>query len=414
MSSELYPIDSEAQVIGGLLKEPTLRKYISSLNADDFSSGVYASLYEKIARLYREKTFDYAMIINACEDDQDERAAVVDTVEGFLAVSTFPEHVSIIQKAAQARRIREKINRIIEDGNYSLNALQRIISDEEENKAVSSLEASSSKGISSFVSGLNRDKGAQKTGFSEFDYLLGGIRRGTLFVIGARPSTGKTTFALNIARNLVQAKKKIVFYSLEMQSEMIFEKYAADVCGIENNRFSRNSLTPSEIASVTGLMKSLDSAKRLVVADDRYTIESICSSIREELPDVAVVDYVQRIRSVKDFKSTRELVNYITSELKITAKQTGVCIILLSQISRGGSDYPRMSDLKESGALEEDGDYIALLHRPFVLDKTGGEEPEKTLLLLDKNKFGACGSTTMFFNLPFQRFTEVKNGYFEC
>lgn len=405
--------ESEKQIIGGLLSHyETAGRYAAQLCAEDFSVAVYAEIFTQLNAILRSgKPFDYALLIGKCTDAACKEA-IVDCMECFVSSSTLPEHVKAVKSAAGRRAIKRGVTGILERGDYSEGALRSIIEQQNSGEA-HDLQEVNARNLESFVLGLNQPKRVVYTGFPSLDSKLNGIRRGTLFIIGARPSTGKTTFAVNIARHQVQNRRRVFFYSLEMQSDMIFEKYAADVCSIPARKFAENALCGKDVGAVSGLMDALRRGNHLIVVDNQFTIEGICADIYAERPDVVIIDYAQRIRSVKGdrFNSERELINYITSELKIIAKRTSACVILLSQIARTGKEAPRMSDLKESGALEEDGDYIAILHRPYVLDKTDtSHTPEETLLLLDKNKFGPCGCIRLCFNLTYQRFTEAAQG----
>ena len=149
------------------------------------------------------------------------------------------------------------------------------------------------------------------------------------------------------------------------------------------------------------------SKEKFFVLDDVYNVEQMCNVLMEQKPDLAVIDFMQIISTTSKFVETRHKIDYISALLKRTAKNTGTVIMVLSQLSRAGKDSPTMSDLKESGGLEQDGDYIALLHRPYVLKKDIETPPGCTELLLDKNKFGATGKINMFFDLVHQRFSEV-------
>jgi replicative DNA helicase len=127
-------------------------------------------------------------------------------------------------------------------------------------------------------------------------------------------------------------------------------------------------------------------------------------------PDVVVIDYVQIVRTMKGFTgdNKRLQIDYISAELKSIAKRTGCCVILLSQLKRTEKvEQPTMADLKESGGLEQDGDYIFMLYRPYAQDKSAGYNPETTTLFIEKNKFGEVGRISLKFNGRYQRFTEV-------
>ena len=405
-----YPA-SEQQVIGGLIdRAPLFKKYAPVLSAEDFSDSVFKVVFELIRGQWgKSKEVDTALLFSKLQpDDSDIKTAILECAECFVSESTFADHIRLIKEAAQRRQIKQGVEDILREGDYSAHRLNGLI-ESLDSSTGGGIENKSSANINAFIQELNKPKPVFSTGFKELDEAIGGIRRGTLFVIGARPSTGKTTFAINLAREQLRYKRRVMFFSLEMTAQMILERYSADVCRIDLWKFSKNRLSQQEQSIVESTAKSLESGKRFLIEQDTNTIEGITSAIYAENPDLVFVDYVQRVRSVREFKSERERVNYITSELKTAAKKTNCCVMLLSQITRTGKDAPKMSDLKESGALEEDGDYIVLLHRPYVLDKTCDEPPEKTVVILDKNKFGACAATTMNFNLGQQRFEEYAN-----
>lgn len=412
MSTTFDPLSyqhSEQQVIGTLLLDKELReKYIDVLGCEDFTDKPMAEIFAQIVAIYKAGgAVDPVLVINACKSHLDDaQKIIIEAAESVVSVSTFPEHVNYLKEAARKRRIANRLEELRLNGSYDIAALQAIIDSETAMARYNAADVNAAN-IDAFVEALNQPKDVLYTGFPLLDEKLGGIRRSTLTVIGARPSTGKTTFALNIARNQIANKRRVLFFSLEMTAAMIFEKYAADVCRIDSRRFTDNRLSARNVGSVKGLMKAIRDGNKLFVVDNVYTIEGITRMIYAEKPDMVFIDYAQRIRSVQKHKTERELINLITSELKIAAKRTKTCIVLLSQIARAGKDAPTMSNLKESGALEEDGDYILILHRPFVLDKTDvSVQPGDTELLIDKNKFGSCGAIDLKFILPFQRFEE--------
>ena len=147
--------------------------------------------------------------------------------------------------------------------------------------------------------------------------------------------------------------------------------------------------------------------KRLFVIDDMFSIEAIESAVMNLRPDMVVIDYIQLVTSsTRRFNFDRDRVNYVSKELKKLAKIANCAVIGLAQVKREGADAPRMSDLKECGALEEDGDYVLMMHRPYVKDKDESIDPAETHILIDKNKFGKNGLVRMHFDVQFQRFSE--------
>ncbi len=259
----------------------------------------------------------------------------------------------------------------------------------------------------SFFDNLKRQNGGIMTGFTRLDNATGGLRAGTMFIVGARPSTGKTTFALNIACNqFLVSNDTVMIFSLEMSSQMILERILSAENNIDYKKFSLKSFSKAEKEE---MQKTLDRLKeKFIIIDNLYGAEEIAEKIKEYKPKLAIVDFVQCVTTEKFFENPRIKIDYISNLFKRTAKGTNSVIMVLSQITRQGKDAPTMSDLKESGALEQDGDYIALLHRDYVIDKRSGHPPSDAVLILDKNKFGATGQMKMTFDLQHQKFHEVK------
>lgn len=403
----IHDIEIERAVIGEILTFDNLREKVNLLEAEDFYYNEHRQICK--AMINQNNTcdsFDFITVANEC--GADFRTEIQNCISIAVSEQLFDEHLKLLKEMASKRRLIDCFNALRMDGNVSVSSLQKMIDDESAKKLTSSVEKTNEQNIDNFVEGLNKRKGSLMTGFGTIDKVIGGIRKSTVFIVGARPSTGKTTFALNIAANqLNDENKKVMFFSLEMSSEMIFERLIAARHQIEYEKFSRNSLSDNEIEVIKQQTENLKDSKKFFVIDDVYNVEQICNLISENKPDLAVVDFMQIISATGKFENVRNRIDYISSLFKRTAKSTGCVIVILSQLSRIGKDAPTMSDLKESGGLEQDGDYIALLHRPYVLNKNDETiRPEDAELLLDKNKFGRTGKIDLWFDLKHQRFTE--------
>ena len=193
-----------------------------------------------------------------------------------------------------------------------------------------------------------------------------------------------------------------------MTAEMVFERMMSDMLNIDYSDFAKQRNLADRTIEIENQINAM--RDYVFVLDDVYNIENICSKIVEVKPDVVVIDFIQIVQSVKSFADDRVKINYISAELKRVAKKTGCVIIALSQMTREGKNAPTMSDLRESGALEQDGDYIFILHRPYVLDKANND-PAQTEVLLDKNKFGWTGRISFVFDGNHQRFTGINENY---
>lgn len=399
-------IEVERSVIGEILSFESLKEKALLLEPGDFAYDEHRDICKTMISQAKKGKFDFVTV--AAECGASYRAEIQSCLHTAVSEALFEEHFRILKEMASRRRLISRFQALTLEGDVSVSSVQKMLDDENCKRLTSNVKEISERNIDAFVAELNKRKGTLMTGFGNIDKVTGGIRKSTVFIIGARPSTGKTTFALNIAANqIADSDKKVMFFSLEMSSEMIYERLMAAQNKIEYEKFSRNGLSVDEIKLIAAQSKKLKESGRFFVIDDVYNVEQICNMISEEKPSLAVVDFMQIISAVGKFENVRSRIDYISSLFKRTAKTTGCVIIVLSQLSRMGKEAPTMSDLKESGGLEQDGDYIALLHRPYVLNKNENEcIPEDTQLLLDKNKFGRTGKIDLWFDLKHQKFYE--------
>ena len=407
-------IEIERAVIGEILTFDELKEKVLLLEPDDFYYNEHRIICKAmINQVNSGKQYDFITVANEC--GQDFRTEIQNCIQLAISEQLFDEHFKLLKEMASKRRLIKQFQTLTIEGEISVSSIQKMLDDENGKRLTSDIKKNNDENIDSFVTGLNKRKGALLTGFGTIDKVIGGIRKSTVFIVGARPSTGKTTFALNIAANqIADPEKKVMFFSLEMSSEMIYERLIAAQNKIEYEKFSRNALSDEEIDVIKNQTDKLKNNGKFFVIDDVYNVEQICNLISENKPDLAVVDFMQIISAVGKFENVRNRIDYISNLFKRTAKATGCVIIILSQLSRIGKDAPTMSDLKESGGLEQDGDYIALLHRPYVLNKGDNTvHPEDTELLLDKNKFGRTGKVDLWFNLKYQKFFE-KDERWDC
>lgn len=239
------------------------------------------------------------------------------------------------------------------------------------------------------------------TGYPILDKMLGGgLVRGTVSALGARPSVGKTTLAVNIAAK--NSQRKILFFSLEMSARMVYDKLISDVGDLDYSDCVKHKVNLETVKTL------LQRYENLTVIDDVYEIEDIAAIIRREKPELVMIDYIQIVQTRENIEVVRQRIDRISQIIKRTAKSTGAHIMCLSQITRGAKEEPTMSALKESGGLEETGDYVILLKRPYVLNKADETlKPEETELKIDKNKFGESGLLQYYFRGNRQRFLEV-------
>lgn len=366
-----------------------------------FTTDIGQQIQEKLVEVYvRHPDGDYSVYISSL--NKDEQETMVLAMQTAVSQTVDEKRVDGVLENLRSIAVDEKLKRSVSElsiaDNYTADDLRQI-ADEADNSG-GEIENSLQKYLNEYSTPIEQIA----TGFEILDRMLnGGFIRGTIAAIGARPSVGKTTFAVNIvARN---PNIKILFFSLEMSNRMIYDKMVADIGDIDYSATGKHEVNFETVRTV---LKKFD---KLTIVDNVSEVERMVEIIRQVKPDLVFIDYMQIVQSEKDFESNRQRIDYISQLLKRTAKQINNCILALSQLTRGAKEEPTMSALKESGGLEQDSDYVILLKRPYVVDKSNKEIlPSDTTLKLDKNKFGDTGEIDYFFDGKHQRFSEIGAG----
>jgi len=261
------------------------------------------------------------------------------------------------------------------------------------------------------------------TGFVDVDALTGGWQKGDLIILAARPAMGKTSLAIGQALNAaIDYDKNIVFFSLEMSSTQLMKRQFSLVSDIPLQDFSNNSSV--DFSELNKRINPLENSFKLF--DKCFSLYDIKAQCRRENQikklDAIYIDYLQLIKhTVGQGRSKENEVSEISRELKLLAKELEVPIICLSQLSRavenrGGEKIPMLSDLRDSGSIEQDADIVTFLYRPeyygITEDENGNSTLGKALLMFAKNRNGATKTIALDFKAELTKFTtvtEVKN-----
>ncbi|MDL2315259.1 replicative DNA helicase [Bacteroidales bacterium OttesenSCG-928-C19] len=266
------------------------------------------------------------------------------------------------------------------------------------------------------------------TGFTELDRHTAGFHKGTLIILAARPAMGKTAFALSIARNMaVQFNKPVAFFSLEMTALELVMRLISSETGISADRlkkgdelieWEREQLN-SKIAPLSNAPIYIDDTPQLTI----FELRAKCRRLKQKYDiQMLFIDYLQLMHVGGDNKGNREQeISTISRQLKALSKELGIPVLALSQLSRavetrGGSKKPMLSDLRESGAIEQDADIVMFIYRPeyYGIDQ---DDKGSTLgmadIILAKHRSGAVGEVRLKFVSRFARFENPDIGYEE-
>lgn len=347
-----------------------------------------------------------------------------------VPTSAHIEHYSkVVAEKSRARKVIEDLSQSISnvyDGKIDLN---EILSQTEQN--LSTISNEQKKGFRTIIDVIDStqsilDERSQKigdvtgtsTGFTDFDQITTGLHEDNLIIIAARPAMGKTAFALNIAQNVAKnSDKPVAIFSLEMGAESLVERMLSAEGLIPSYHVRTGNLSESEWRRMISAQERL--ARGKIFIDDTAGIR--ISEIRSKAKRLAqengglgliVIDYLQLIEG-RGRENRQQEVSEISRQLKIIAKELKVPVIALSQLSRGvdqrNDKRPILSDLRESGSIEQDADIVAFLYREAYYKRDEQEEPDNvTELIIEKNRHGSLGTAQLYFLKEYAKFANKE------
>ncbi|MBQ3352894.1 replicative DNA helicase [Candidatus Saccharibacteria bacterium] len=272
------------------------------------------------------------------------------------------------------------------------------------------------------IAELHKNKGVLrglKTGFRDIDKKTAGLQKGDLIIVGARPAMGKTTFAQNLAYNIASINKKgVLFFSMEMAKNEIVDRIISDVSGVNNWNIRTGNLSDEEFQRIGDAMEEMDELPVYIDDTSSMTIMELRNKARRAMHDhnigIVIVDYLQLIAGSDRYKGNRvQEVTEISRGLKVLARELEIPVVALAQLSRSvtGRDDPRpvLSDLRESGSIEQDADLVMFLHRPdyYKQNDDDYEDTHITELIIAKHRHGPVGKIKLYFHPELLRFMSL-------
>ncbi len=281
---------------------------------------------------------------------------------------------------------------------------------------------------------MNKTETGIPTGFPDLDKLTGGLRRQEMFVLAARPSIGKTAFALNIVRNIMmkdvegQSRKKVVFFSLEMSAEQVGQRLLCTEAGVPLSSITNHRMLESDLIKLKKAAGNLAKSKLKIDPTGGLSVFELRSKARKMKEkdglDLIVIDYLTLMRADVSAADGRQVeVAAISGGLKKIAKDLDVPVLVLAQLNRdmekgqgGKNARPKLSNLRESGAIEQDADVVVFLHRDrdeskATNDDAAAREGVPAEIIVEKNRNGATGIANLRFFPPLMEFRSVDHKY---
>lgn len=416
----------EQALLGAILIDPSVMTAVDGLvTPADFYSERHAWIYGAMQDLATAGTLDYLLLCKALDDCAQLKevggdAYLTDLIAANPSVASATWYASTVAGLATKRRIvagAAQMTMIAHDARADvadvLAQAQAILDDTGRKVTVSSF-ASFGEVIGEVIHEAQNPNGGLKTGFHLFDHMTGGLRPGEMILIAARPSHGKTTLALQMAFNAARTGTPVAIFSLEMRRQQLIQRLLAAIASVPAEHLRDGRLTAQEWDNVMRWSPRvadypiwIDDTPDLSVAEMRARAAGV-----KTRPGLIVVDYIQLMRSGERAENRVQEIAAVSRGVKAVAKTMNVPVLACCQLNRaseGRSDsMPELSDLRESGQLEQDADVVAFIHRPKMKDANGTNE--NATIRIAKDRMGARGDFELHFHEQFVRFTNLERG----
>lgn len=426
-----FSLEAEQSVLGAIILDPEkIREVANAIHAEDFYLEQHKVIYEAMREMFlSNNTIDVVTLIDelvksGTYDDAGGKNYVALLAQSVPSMANLPDYLRIIKEKSLLRRLIEA-SQEISGLAYSGEGETADILDRAEQLIFNIAEKRETKGLvpikDVIVANYKHFDDLQKNGvealgtptyFSDIDKHLIGMGKSDLIIVAARPGVGKTSFCLNIATQVaVRTKKKVVVFSLEMSCEQLVQRMLSSEALIDATKFRTGNFTEDEwvkLARASGVLSQTN-----ILLDDtaNITVSEMKSKLRrvEDL-GLVVVDYLGLMQSDKKTDNRVNEVSDISRNLKLMAKELGVPVIVCSQLSRGPEKTdkpPMLSDLRDSGAIEQDADIVMFLSRDYYQN-----DPDKQNIAtcnIAKNRHGSMGKVDLGWFAQYTKFTSLDN-----
>jgi replicative DNA helicase len=429
--------DAEASLLGAvLIDSDAIVKIADQLAAEDFYDERHQRIYEAVKQLYDKHSPIDVLTLT----DQLKANGLIDMVGGASYLSELTNYVptaahieqyaGIVSQKALRRRLIKSSQEIVSLGFDETKNLQELIE-----QAEASLFQTSERYVGQNIVSLeeilgdsferldelHKDKGKIRgvpTGFRDLDNMLAGLQRSDLFILAGRPSMGKTALVLNLAHSIAtKAQETVLFFSLEMSKEQLVDRLLAMESGVDAWNLRTGNLSDTDFEKIGQAMGTLSEAPMFIDDTPGITVSDLRTKARREAHrrpiGLIIIDYLQLMSGGGRYGGEGNRVQEISEisrGLKGIARELNVPLIALSQLSRSvesrSPQIPQLSDLRESGSIEQDADVVAFLYRE---DYYNPETERKgiTDLFIKKHRNGPIGGVELYFDKQRQRFRSL-------
>ena len=436
MAIKTLPNNEEAErsVLGAILIDKDSINVVSEfLRPTDFYNETNALIFEAMLDLYDErKPIDLVTVTDFLKKKKQfskiDSSYFTELVESVPTAANVEHYGRIVKEASTKRALIHAGTNIAEAGYDDKKEVKEIL-DTAESSIFSISQGNITRGFIPIRDTLTQSfdridelhKGGEglrgvKTGFTELDNVLSGFQKANLIILAARPGQGKTAITLNMAQYIAtQDKRPVAIFSLEMSKEELVDRFLVSQADVDAWRLKTGKLSEEDFTKLSDAMGQLAEAPIFIDDTPGLNLAEMRSKARrlhmEHGLGLIIVDYLQLVDPGRKVESRVQEVSIVSQGLKNLARELNVPVLSASQLSRAveqrGERRPQLSDLRESGAIEQDADVVMFLYRPDVdFDITNHNIPTK--ILIAKHRNGATGEIDLLFRGDRIRFYNVE------
>ncbi len=436
-----YSADAEQAVLGSMIIDPNcINEVAVSVRTEYFYIPQHKEIYAAISSMYElSQAIDFISLLERLKkegvyDEAGGKDYLTKLVQKVPSSANVMSYVAIIREQYYQRALMGAAQGIIKDINENImesgklldSAEQRIfeIRDGREIGGLTHIKDVISAETYDRLTKINdpetrNDYIGIPSGIKELDKMITGLNKSDLIILGARPGMGKTSFALNIARNVaVNAGKTVCFFSLEMTRDQLAQRMLSGEAAIKSEKLRTGDLQPEEWTRLTQAGENLSKAEIYFDETSSITVPEMKAKLRRmKHVDLVVIDYLGLMHSPRHTDNRVQEISEITRSLKIMAKELKVPVIACAQLSRGTeakgkSHKPALADLRDSGSIEQDADIVLFLYRDAYYDTEKQSDEDlsdatKSECIVAKNRHGEIGIIPLHWDGQYTRFTSV-------
>lgn len=436
-----YSVEAEQAVLGSIIIDPKcLNDVATSIKAEYFYIPQHREIYATLAEMYElSQTIDFISLLEKLKrdgvyDEAGGKAYLTQLVQTVPSAANVLTYVAIVRERYTARSLMTAAQDIIKDINDNALDSSRLLDSAEQRiyEIRQGREVTGLTHIKSVIENETYDRLSKMAdpetradyvgipcGIGELDRMITGLNKSDLIILGARPGMGKTSFALNIVRNVaVNTGRTVCFFSLEMTRDQLAQRMLSSEAGIKSEKLRTGELDEDEWTRLAQAGDTLSKADIYFDETSSITVPEMKAKLRRmKKVDLVVIDYLGLMHSARQIDNRVQEISEITRNLKIMAKELKVPVIACAQLSRGTeakgkSHKPALSDLRDSGSIEQDADIVLFLYRDAYYDSEKSDDEDlsdqtKSECIVAKNRHGGIGTIPLHWDGQFTRFTSV-------